>query len=136
MAYPHEVCTECFEEYGRNERKIPHLLESTCLEEEPHKCVTVRVRKENGVLQPEIRPIPKVHFKGEFGLCDPHKCSYIRRKKPCKFPHCLKEKAAWNAEKFGVLSPVNKNPTAPTPSIEGQTASGIYITQYQPVLHM
>ena len=103
-AFPYEVCTDCFEESGTNKRKVPRLLKSICLEIPHHKCVKVRVRMKNGVLEPEVRTIPKAHFKGEFVLCDPDRCGRNKRGKTCSYPHCLKEKAAWNAEKFGVVS--------------------------------
>ena len=99
-----EVCTDCFEESGTNKRKVPRLLKSICLEIPHHKCVKVRVRMKNGVLEPEVRTIPKAHFKGEFVLCDPDRCGRNKQGKTCNYPHCLKEKAAWNAEKFGVVS--------------------------------
>lgn len=62
----------------------------------------------NGVLEPEVRPMPKVHFKGEFELCPGQNCQGIEK---CTFPHCLKEKAAWNWEKFyGAQQPSAANP--------------------------
>lgn len=128
MAFPFEVCTECFERCGRSKSKVPLLLQSICVEKPRHKCVTVRVREVAGVLEPEIRPVPRVHFKGEFVLCDPDKCVYKKRRIPCKFPHCLKEKAAWNAEKFGVGTP---SPSAPSPTVKLPTSPPV--TQLTPV---
>jgi hypothetical protein len=119
------VCTDCFEISGNNKSKVPRLLASKCLEKTRHKCVTVRVRKVDGVLEPEIRPVPWAHFKGEFVLCDPEKCRWLKKGGTCNFPHCFKEKAAWNAEKFGVsasLSPVTKTLPA-TPIKIGSNSS-------------
>jgi hypothetical protein len=125
MDFPFEVCTDCFEISGNNKSKVPRLLASKCLEKTRHKCVTVRVRKVDGVLEPEIRPVPWAHFKGEFVLCDPEKCRWLKKGGTCNFPHCFKEKAAWNAEKFGVsasLSPVTKTLPA-TPIKIGSNSS-------------
>ena len=115
MDFPFEVCTDCFEISSKNISRVPRLLVSKCLGRTRHKCVTVRVRVVDGVLEPEIRPVPRAHFKGEFLLCDPEKCRRLKKGGTCNFPHCLEEKAAWNAEKFGVsasLSPVTKTPTS------------------------
>ena len=46
---------------------------------------------------PQIRPMPKVDFQGEFRLCNPLRC----KGKRCTHPHSIEEQAAWNAEKFG-----------------------------------
>ena len=91
------VCADCFEKVGK--RKAKALLQSKCLEPSNHETsIEVRVRlTADGVLEPEVRPTPKVHFKGEFVLCPREKCKGGQ----CTYPHCLKEKAAWNAEKFG-----------------------------------
>ena len=75
-----------------------------CLEQSNHKDgVSVRVRiTEEVTLEPEVRPTPKVYFKGEFVLCQGQpKC----RGTKCTYPHCLKEKAAWNADKYGLRGP-------------------------------
>ena len=79
------------------------LIEKKCLHPSAHKdAMKVRVYLDDGVLKPEIRPMPKVHFKGEFKLCSERG----KQRKPCRgldkcsYAHCLKEKAAWNAEKF------------------------------------
>ena len=90
------VCTDCFDRVGA---KSALLFESRCLDPLSHeKSIEVRVSlTAKGVLEPEVRPTPKVHFKGEFVLCTREKC----KGGPCTYPHCLKEKAAWNAEKFG-----------------------------------
>ena len=130
MDFPFEVCTECFEISGKNKSRVPRLLASKCLEKTRHKCVTVRVREVDGVLEPEIRPVPRAHFKGEFLLCDPEKCRRLKKGETCNFPHCFKEKAAWNAEKFGViasLSPVTKTPTSP---LATPIKIGIYSCSY------
>ena len=131
MDFPFNVCTDCFERSGKSKSKVPLLLASECLEKTRHKCVTVRVRLVDGILDPEIRPVPKAHFTGEFVLCDPKKCH--RNRGNCKYPHCLKEKAAWNAEKFGVsaiFSPVTPtSSSASAHATEGMIISnlGIYI---------
>ena len=93
------VCTNCFEKIGKRKTEAALLLQSNCLESSSHeKSIEVRVRlTTEGVLEPEVRPTPKVYFKGEFVLCTREKC----KGGECTFPHCLKEKAAWNAEKFG-----------------------------------
>ena len=93
------VCAVCFEEHGREKDKPALLLKSGCLESSIHKeSIKVRVQlTRNGVLEPEIRPMPRVHFKGEFELCSGKNCKGLEK---CTFPHCLKEKAAWNYEKF------------------------------------
>ena len=93
------VCTACFEKFGNDKAKASSLIESICLEPSIHDgsievCVYLTAE---GVLEPEVRPTPKVYFKGEFVLCGREKCKGGN----CTFPHCLKEKAAWNAEKFG-----------------------------------
>ena len=90
------VCSECFERSGHKKAKI--LLESICLDPSSHgESTRVRVHLIAGVLSPEVRPTPRAHFRGEFILCTKPKCEGLK----CKYPHCLKEKAAWNAEKFG-----------------------------------
>ena len=93
------MCAVCFEKFGERKAKAALLLQSSCLEPLSHeKSIEVRVNlTTEGVLQPKVRPTPKVHFKGEFVLCTREKC----KGGLCTFPHCLKEKAAWNAEKFG-----------------------------------
>lgn len=97
------VCTQCFEIYGRSKKKVQSLLDSNCLQRSDHKDGnSVRVRlTEEGTLEPEIRPTPNVHFRGEFVLCEGGpKCKGLK----CIYPHCLKEKAAWNADKYGLLA--------------------------------
>lgn len=104
------VCAVCFEEHGSEKAKSTLLLKSRCLEPSIHKeRIKVRVQLTgNGVLEPEVRPMPKVHFKGEFELCPGQNCQGIEK---CTFPHCLKEKAAWNWEKFyGAQQPSAANP--------------------------
>ena len=99
MAFPFEVCSICFEKHGKNEAKVESLLKSNCLERpNRHTSVSVRVRRVDGVLEPQVRPMPRVYFTGHFVNCDPNRC----RGEGCTFPHCFKEKAAWNAQKFGL----------------------------------
>lgn len=97
MAFPFEVCNICLDRHGKNKHKVDSLIESKCLRRlNPHESVTVRVRFEGGILEPEVRPMPKVYFRGHFVFCDPKRC--IGRK--CTFPHCSKEKEEWNRQKF------------------------------------
>ena len=99
MAFPFVVCSICFEKYGKNETKIESLLKSKCLERpNRHTSVSVRVRRVDGVLEPQVRPMPRVYFTGHFVNCDPNRC----RGEGCTFPHCSEEKDAWNAQKFGL----------------------------------
>lgn len=67
------VCTDCFEKYSRKKLKDKAvlLLNSICLEPSSHQnSVKVRVHlTKDGILEPEIRPTPRVSFKGEFVLC-------------------------------------------------------------------
>ena len=92
------VCTECFEKDDNEKAEL--LLQSKCLDKASHRdAISVRVSlTAEGVLEPEVRPLPKVRFKGEFVICSRAQC----KGESCTFPHCLKEKAAWNADKFGV----------------------------------
>ena len=114
MDFPFDVCNICFENYGRNKAKVESLVESKCFRPDRHKSVTVRVRIVDGILEPEIRPMPKVFFRGYFVDCDPDRCRGGR----CTFPHCSKEKNAWNAQKFAVAvsSPVTATPPTPRQS--------------------
>ena len=95
-----QVCTECFEKVGKKKTKAPLLIERKCLDRSNHDSVPqVRVYlTEKGLLEPEIRRIPKVRFKGEFKMCSGKNC----RGQMCTFAHCYKEKATWNADKFGI----------------------------------
>lgn len=114
------VCTDCFEKYQKKD-KAALLLKSKCLDPSNHKnSVEVRVHTRDGILEPEIRPTPSVRFKGEFVLCTAEKCKE-RKGKKCTYPHCLKEKAAWNAEKYGIWSPSGGSTRVTT----GQCAGGI-----------
>lgn len=117
------VCTDCFEKYKKKD-KAALLLKLKCLDPSNHKnSVEVRVHKTgDGVLEPEIRPTPRVRFKGEFVLCTAEKCKEKKGKK-CTYPHCLKEKAAWNAEKYGILQTLSLGGS--TSVATGQSASGI-----------
>lgn len=110
------MCTDCFEEYGKNKDKVTLLLELKCLEPSGHKnSIEVRVHMtEDGILEPEIRPTPKAHFKGEFVLCTAEKCK-DKQGKTCMNPHCLKEKALWNAEKYGFQLVPSSSETASVP---------------------
>ena len=92
------VCADCFEKVGKK-AEAKALLQSRCLEPSSHeKSIEVRVRlTADDIIEADLRPTPKVHFKGEFVLCPREKCKGGQ----CTYPHCLKEKAAWNAEKFG-----------------------------------
>lgn len=94
------VCTNCFEKYGKKNNKATLLFHLKCLKRSSHKYRTeVNVHMtDDGILEPEIRPIPKSDFKGEFILCSAKKCRE-KRGKTCTYPHCIKEKEAWNAEK-------------------------------------
>ena len=99
---PVAVCERCFEfeERDISTAKGPLLIEKKCLHPSAHKdAMKVRVCLKDGVLEPEIRPMPKVHFRGEFKLCSEsgRPCRGLDK---CSYAHCLKEKAAWNAEKF------------------------------------
>lgn len=97
MAFQFEVCNICLDRHGKNKHKVDSLIESVCLRRpNPHESVTVRVKIEGGILEPEVRPMPKVFFRGHFVFCDPKRC--IGRK--CTFPHCSKEKEEWNRQKF------------------------------------
>ena len=98
MAFPHEVCNICYEKYGRLRPDAEKLVRSKCLGRPVHKSVVVRVRVVDGILEAQIRPLPKVHFIGYFVDCDPDRC----RREKCTFPHCSEERRAWNAQKFGL----------------------------------
>lgn len=117
MATP--VCAICYEDQGK--AKATLLLESKCLDESSHEdAIKVGVYLTgDGVLEPEVRPTPKAHFKGEFVLCPKKKC----KGKKCTYPHCLKEKATWNAEKFGVRLPSSSDGSAPAASARGGTTA-------------
>lgn len=118
------VCTDCFEKYKKKD-KAALLLKSKCLDPSNHKnSVEVRVHKTGGILEPEIRPTPRVRFKGEFVLCTAEKCKE-RKGKKCTYPHCLKEKAAWNAEKYGIWQWQAPSSGGPTRVTTGQSAGGI-----------
>ena len=108
-----QVCTECFEKVGKKKTKAPLLIERKCLDRSNHDSVPqIRVYlTEKGLLEPEIRPIPKVRFKGEFKMCPGEIC----RGQMCTFAHCYKEKATWNADKFGIdLASLGSTSTAGT----------------------
>lgn len=102
------VCADCFNKVV-GKKKAKALLQSECLEKSIHtSAITVRVRlTANGVLDPEVRHMPKAHFKGEFVLCSKPKC-----KGDCTYPHSIREKAAWNAEKFGFYLPPAPKPAS------------------------
>jgi hypothetical protein len=121
MAYPFEVCNVCLHKYGKIKHKVQSLVESGCLlQPNPHKGVTVRVRIVDDILEPRVRPMPKVFFKGYFVYCDPDRCIG----ESCTFPHCSKEKEEWNAKKFSIAvsSPPVSAPTS-SPSIPDQLVS-------------
>ena len=109
MAFQYSVCTHCFEKYGSEKTRALSLRHSKCLESDHKDGVYVRVRiTEDETLEPEVRPTPRVHFKGEFVLCPGQpKC----RGEKCTHPHCLKEKAAWNADKYGFRAPHTSSST-------------------------
>ena len=121
MAFPFEVCNVCLDKYGKIKHKVQSLVELRCLRQpNPHKGVTVRVRIVDGILEPRVRPMAKVFFRGYFVYCDPDRCIGER----CTFPHCSKEKEEWNAQKFSisVSSPPVSGPTS-SPSIPVQPVS-------------
>ena len=96
------MCTQCFEEQRGTGGS--YLLKKTCLKRKEHRggpSVSVRLTKEDA-LEPVIRPMPRVYFKGKFRFCSGRGC---RGLEDCTFPHCDKERDAWNAEKFSVYLP-------------------------------
>lgn len=97
-----EVCTECFEKHGKSGGS--YLIEKRCLSPSDHAGgPKVRVRLTSGdALDPVIRAMPRVHFKGQFRVCSGKGCKGLDR---CTFAHCLKEMKTWNAEKFSVNLP-------------------------------
>ena len=96
------VCERCFdfEEDSASTRRLS-LIEKKCLQPSAHKdAIKVRVYlDDDGVLKPEVRPMPSFYFKGKYRLCS-ESGKPCRGFDKCSFAHCLKEKAAWNAEKL------------------------------------
>ena len=127
--FPFEVCNVCLDKYGKSKHKIESLLDSRCLQQPiPHKSVTVRVRLTDGILEPRVRPMPKVFFRGHFVFCDPDRCIGER----CTFPHCSKEKEEWNAQKYSVYvssSPVGAPTSTPSSLQPDQSGTYKYVTK-------
>ena len=92
------VCTDCFETVNRAEASS--LIERKCFDPPGHEGgIKVRVHLTGeGELEPEIRPMPKAYFRGLFTMCSKSGC----KRDNCTYAHCVREKKAWNVEKFGI----------------------------------
>ena len=101
------VCSRCLDE---NPTRVD-LISNKCHRPDQHANeprVSVVWTPESGLERasdkPKSRPMPKVHFRGHFVLCDGDRC----KGEACTFPHSKEERDEWNKKKFSGIKYLSK----------------------------